>query len=74
MTLTGSGATLVGETLHFNANELLCLPKGEQADGRALPVETLATGDWSMSFKIDYKSPSACPRDRASPLTATAQS
>lgn len=55
MTLTGSGATLVGETLHFNANELLCLPKGEQADGRALPVETLATGDWSMSFKIDYE-------------------
>lgn len=53
--LTGSDATLVGETLHFNASELLYSPKGEQADGRALPAETLATGDWSMSFKIDYE-------------------
>lgn len=52
--LTGSDATLVGETLHFNASELLYSPKGEQADGRALPAETLATGNWNMSFKIDY--------------------
>ena len=53
--LTGSDATLVGETLHFNASELLYSPKGEQADGRALPAETLATGNWNMSFKIDYE-------------------
>ena len=53
--LTGSDATLVGETLHFNASELLYSPEGKQADGRDLPVETLATGDWSMSFKIDYE-------------------
>lgn len=52
--LTGSDATLVGETLHFNASELLYSPKGEQADGRAFPAETLATGNWNMSFKIDY--------------------
>ena len=55
MSLTGTDASLSGETLHFNASELLYSPKGEQADGRALPAETLATGNWNMSFKIDYE-------------------
>lgn len=55
MSLTGSNASLVGETLHFNAKELLYFPEGKQADGRDLPVETLATGNWNMSFKIDYE-------------------
>lgn len=55
MSLTGSNASLVGETLHFEASKLLYLPEGKQAGGRDLPVETLATGDWSMSFKIDYE-------------------
>lgn len=51
--LTGSDATLVGETLHFNASKLLYMPTS--ADGqRDLPVEAIATGDWNMSFKIDY--------------------
>ena len=54
MSLTGSNASLAGETLHFEASKLLYFPEGKQADGRDLPVETLATGDWSMSFKIDY--------------------
>ncbi len=56
MSLTGSNASLAGETLHFEASKLLYFPEGKQADGRDLPVETLATGDWSMSFKIDYDS------------------
>ncbi len=55
MSLTGSNASLVGETLHFEASKLLYLPEGKQTDGRDLPDETLATGDWSMSFKIDYE-------------------
>ena len=55
MSLTGSYSSLVGETLHFDASKLLYLPEGKQADGRNLPAETLATGDWSMSFKIDYE-------------------
>lgn len=55
MSLTGSDASLVGETLHFEASKLLYFPEGKQADGRDLPVETLADGDWSMSFKIDYE-------------------
>ncbi len=55
MSLTGSNASLAGETLHFEASKLLYFPEGKQADGRDLPVETLATGDWSMSFKIDYE-------------------
>lgn len=55
MSLEGSDASLVGETLHFDASKLLYFPEGKQADGRDLPVETLATGDWHMSFKIDYE-------------------
>lgn len=55
MSLTGTDASLVGETLHFDASKLLYFPEGKQADGRDLPAETLATGDWSMSFKIDYE-------------------
>lgn len=55
MSLTGSDASLVGETLYFDAKELLYFPEGKQADGRDLPVEALATGDWNMSFKIDYE-------------------
>lgn len=55
MSLTGSDSSLVGETLHFDASKLLYFPEGKQADGRDLPAETLATGDWSMSFKIDYE-------------------
>lgn len=54
MSLTGTDASLVGETLHFNASKLLYFPEGKQADGRDLPVEAIATGDWNMSFKIDY--------------------
>lgn len=53
MSLIGTDASLVGETLHFNASKLLYMPTS--ADGqRDLPVETIATGDWNMSFKIDY--------------------
>ena len=53
MSLTGSDSSLVGETLHFDASKLLYMPTS--ADGqRDLPVETIATGDWNMSFKIDY--------------------
>lgn len=55
MSLTGSDSSLVGETLYFDASKLLYFPEGKQADGRDLPAETLATGDWSMSFKIDYE-------------------
>lgn len=50
MSLTGTDASLSGETLHFDASKLLYMPTS--ADGqRDLPV---ATGDWNMSFKIDY--------------------
>lgn len=53
MSLTGTDASLSGETLHFDASKLLYMPTS--ADGqRDLPVETIATGDWNMSFKIDY--------------------
>lgn len=53
MSLTGTDASLSGETLHFDAIKLLYMPTS--ADGqRDLPVETIATGDWNMSFKIDY--------------------
>ena len=53
--LTGSDATLVGETLHFNASELLYSPTSEQTDGaRPYRRRRIATGDWNMSFKIDY--------------------
>lgn len=55
MSLTGSDASLVGETLHFDASKLLYFPEGKQADGRDLPAEAIATGNWSMSFKIDYE-------------------
>lgn len=55
MSLTGTDASLVGETLHFDASKLLYFPEGKQADGRDLPAEAIATGDWSMSFKIDYE-------------------
>lgn len=55
MSLTGSDASLVGETLNFDATELLYSPEGTRPDGRDLPVKTLATGDWRMSFKIDYE-------------------
>lgn len=55
MSLTGSDASLVGETLNFDATELLYVPEGKHPDGRDLPAEALATGDWHMSFKIDYE-------------------
>lgn len=53
--LNGSDTSIVGETLRFDASKLLYFPKGKQADGRDLPAEAIATGDWSMSFKIDYE-------------------
>lgn len=49
----GSGVSLVGETLHFNATEIGFTRAGE--DGRNLPSQAIATGDWNMSFKIDYE-------------------
>lgn len=49
----GSDASLVGETLHFNAAEIGFTRVGE--DGRDLPSQAIATGDWNMSFKIDYE-------------------
>ena len=49
----GSDASLVGETLHFNATEIGFTRVGE--DGRNLPSQAIATGDWNMSFKIDYE-------------------
>ena len=49
----GSDASLVGETLHFNATEIGFTRVGE--DGRDLPSQAIATGDWNMSFKIDYE-------------------
>lgn len=55
MSLTGSDASLVGETLNFDATELLYVPEGKRPDGRDLPAEALAAGDWHMSFKIDYE-------------------
>lgn len=55
MSLTGSDASLVGETLNFDATELRYFPEGKRPDGRDLPAEALATGDWHMSFKIDYE-------------------
>ena len=48
----GSDASLVGETLHFNAVEIGFTRVGE--DGRDLPSQAIATGNWNMSFKIDY--------------------
>lgn len=54
MSLTGSDASLAGETLHFNASELRYMPKS--ADGQKdLPAKTIATGDWNMSFKINFE-------------------
>lgn len=53
MRFGGSGVSLVGETLHFNATEIGFTRVGE--DGRNLPSQAIATGDWSMSFKIDYE-------------------
>lgn len=54
MSLTGSDASLVGETLHFEADKLLYTPKN--ADGQKdLPAKAIATGNWSMSFKIEYE-------------------
>lgn len=55
MSLTGFDTSLAGETLHFDASKLLYVPEGKQADGRDLPAEAIATGNWSMSFKIDYE-------------------
>ncbi len=53
MSLSGTDGSLSGDTLHFDASKLLYMPTS--ADGqRDLPVETIATGDWNMSFKIDY--------------------
>lgn len=49
----GSDVPLVGETLHFNATEIGFTRVGE--DGRDLPSQAIATGDWNMSFKIDYE-------------------
>lgn len=49
----GSDVSLVGETLHFNATEIGFTRVGE--DGRDLPSQAIATGDWNMSFKIDYE-------------------
>ena len=49
----GSDFSLVGETLHFNATEIGFTRVGE--DGRNLPSQAIATGDWNMSFKIDYE-------------------
>lgn len=49
----GSDASLVGETLHFNATEIGFTRVGE--DGRDLPSQAIAAGDWNMSFKIDYE-------------------
>lgn len=49
----GSDASLVGEALHFNATEIGFTRVGE--DGRDLPSQAIATGDWNMSFKIDYE-------------------
>lgn len=49
----GSDASLVGETLHFNAVEIGFTRVGE--DGRDLPSQAIATGNWNMSFKIDYE-------------------
>ncbi len=53
MSLGGSDVSLVGETLHFNATEIGFTRVGE--DGRDLPSQAIATGDWNMSFKIDYE-------------------
>ncbi|WP_270242455.1 DUF4179 domain-containing protein [Collinsella tanakaei] len=53
MRFGGSGVSLVGETLHFNATEIGFTRVGE--DGRNLPSQAIATGDWNMSFKIDYE-------------------
>ena len=49
----GSDASLVGETLHFNVTEIGFSRVGE--DGRNLPSQAIATGEWNMSFKIDYE-------------------
>lgn len=54
MSLTGSDKSFVGETLHFNATELAYIPTSEDGQ-RDLPHVTLATGNWDMSFKIDYE-------------------
>ena len=53
MRFGGSSVSLVGETLHFNATEIGFTRVGE--DGRNLPSQAIATGDWNMSFKIDYE-------------------
>lgn len=53
MRIGGSDFSLVGETLHFNATEIGFTRVGE--DGRNLPSQAIATGDWNMSFKIDYE-------------------
>lgn len=53
MSFGGSGVSLVGETLHFNATEIGFTRVGK--DGRNLPSQAIATGDWNMSFKIDYE-------------------
>ncbi len=49
----GSDVSLVGEALHFNATEIGFTRVGE--DGRDLSSQAIATGDWNMSFKIDYE-------------------
>ena len=51
MSFGGSGVSLVGETLHFNATEIGFTRVGK--DGRNLPSQASATGAWNMSFTID---------------------
>lgn len=54
MSIGESNSALVGETLHFSATELAYIPTSEDRQ-RDLPRVTLATGNWDMSFKIDYE-------------------
>ncbi len=54
MSIGESNSALVGETLYFNATELAYIPISEDGQ-RGLPHVTLATGNWDMSFKIDYE-------------------
>lgn len=54
MSIGESNSALVGETLHFSATELAYIPTSEDGQ-RDLPRVTLATGNWDMSFKIDYE-------------------
>ena len=51
--LNGANRSLVGETLRFDATKIGFIPSADGA--REIGETTIATGEWHMSFKVDYE-------------------